>query len=135
MSLPTHIQPLLEAARIARKHAYVPYSRYPVGASILAADGQLYVGCNVENAAYPQSQCAEATAIGNMVSHGQLRIKTILVVIDAATFAAPCGGCRQRISEFADEDTEVYLCNLVGDYQHYRFSDLLPHRFSAKNLA
>ena len=134
MTLPAAILPLFKAALKVRQHAYAPYSNFLVGACILADNDKLYAGANVENSAYPQSQCAEASAIGNMVSDGQKRIKAILVVATHDKFPSPCGGCRQRISEFASASTPVYLCNLEGQYREMTLAELLPHSFSAKDM-
>lgn len=98
---------LMEAAKAAQKNAYCPYSRYPVGAAVLTDSGRIYSGCNVENASFGLSMCAERTAIFKAVSHGEKRIKALCV---AAKSAAPCGACRQVIIEFADKDAEmIYL--------------------------
>jgi cytidine deaminase len=134
MSIPANIQPLFNAALNVRQHAHAPYSSFPVGACIVAEDGKLYVGCNVENASYPQGQCAEATAIGNMVSQGQKSIKALLVVATEDKFPTPCGGCRQRISEFAKANTPIYLCNAQGGFKQLKFGDLLPYQFGSEDL-
>ena len=92
-----HFTRMFEAAKQVRENAHVPYSKFKVGACILTEKNNIIVGCNVENAAYPQSQCAEASAIGNMVSQGYLVIKEVLVVGSGDILCSPCGGCRQRI--------------------------------------
>ncbi|HAY21313.1 MAG TPA: cytidine deaminase [Elusimicrobia bacterium] len=95
---------LVEAAKSAQKKAYCPYSRYPVGAAVLAESGRIYSGCNVENASFGLSICAERTAIFNAVMHGEKKIKAVCV---AAKSATPCGACRQVIVEFAAKDAEM----------------------------
>jgi homotetrameric cytidine deaminase len=100
---------LLDAARAVMAHAHVPYSHFPVGAALRGAAGGVHVGANVENAAYPQGQCAEASAIGAMIAAGETQITAIAVVAQNVELCPPCGGCRQRLSEFAGPDTPVYL--------------------------
>src|SRR5919202_2457338 len=95
---------LLAAASAARANAHVPYSRFPVGAARRAASGRVHAGCNVENAAYPQGQCAEASAIGVMVAAGDRDIVEAAVIGGGEGLCSPCGGCRQRLVEFADHD-------------------------------
>jgi homotetrameric cytidine deaminase len=102
-------QALLDAARAVMANAHVPYSHFPVGAALRGAGGGIHVGANVENAAYPQSQCAEASAIGNMIAAGETRITAVAVVAANLDVCPPCGGCRQRLSEFAGPDTPVYM--------------------------
>ena len=125
---------LLEAARDARKKAYAPYSRFLVGAAILDDQGKLHKGCNVENAAYPQSQCAEATAIGNMISNGSKKILEIVVIGSGNLLCSPCGGCRQRIREFASLDTKIHMCNEQGHMKTSTLEELLPDSFGPENL-
>ena len=106
-----HYEKLFEAAKQVREKAYVPYSKFKVGVAILTNDNTIITGCNVENAAYPQSQCAEASAIGNMLSSGYQIIKEVLVIGSGNLLCSPCGGCRQRIREFASLSTPVHMCN------------------------
>lgn len=122
---------LIQAADEARRHAYVPYSRFPVGAALLTEDGQLYTGCNVENAAYPVSLCAERVALFKAVSEGHRRFRTLAVVTD--TGGAPCGSCRQALSEFAP-DLEVIVADGQGHARTYQLDELLPHSFTAEQL-
>ena len=121
---------LLDAARDAMRHAHVPYSHFPVGAALRGAGGGIHVGTNVENAAYPQSQCAEASAIGAMVAAGETKITAIAVVAQNVDLCPPCGGCRQRLSEFATADTPVYL----GDDTTTTLGELLPLSFGVAEL-
>ncbi len=125
---------LIERASTVRKNAHAPYSGFHVGACIRAESGRLYAGCNVENAAYPQGQCAEASAIGAMVSGGDNKIVEILVMGDGERLCTPCGGCRQRLSEFAGPETPVHVCGPKGLRQTIPLGDLLPYAFIADNL-
>ena len=129
-----HLQDMIERAAAVRGHAHAPYSGFHVGACIRAESGRLYSGCNIENAAYPQGQCAEATAIGAMVSGGDTKIVEILVMGDGARLCTPCGGCRQRMSEFAGPATPVHMCDPEGLRQTIPLGDLLPYAFVADNL-
>ena len=122
---------LLRHAIAAREFAYTPYSGYKVGAALLTTDGKVYKGCNIENASYTPSNCAERTAIFKAISEGDLSFEAIAVVtIDSG---APCGVCRQVIREFAPNLT-VILGDLDGNYQIFKLSDLLPHSFGPENL-
>jgi len=125
---------LIAAALAARANAYAPYSRFAVGAAIRADDGTLHAGANVENAAYPQTQCAEATAIGAMVSAGGRRIAEMVVLAEGEALCTPCGGCRQRIREFADRDTPIHLCGPEGIRRTVTLGELLPLSFGPDNL-
>lgn len=122
---------LIQAARAARENAYCRYSGYAVGAAIVDDKGKLYVGCNVENAAYPLGNCAEASAIAAMVQDGGTRIARIAVAggKNELTACTPCGGCRQRIFEFADDDTIVITMNDAADWQHTAIGEFLPAGF------
>ncbi|OED36255.1 cytidine deaminase [Chromatiales bacterium (ex Bugula neritina AB1)] len=125
---------LIEHARAAMSRAYAPYSNFPVGAAILTDTGNIYSGCNVENAAYPLGNCAEASAISSMIMGGDNSIAAIAVAGFGDELCTPCGGCRQRIREFADEATPV----LIGDNNTIRYTstlgDLLPLSFGPDNL-
>jgi cytidine deaminase len=125
---------MLAAARGAMARAYAPYSNFPVGAALLGANGKIYPGCNVENAAYPQGCCAEASAISAMVADGERRIQAVLVVGQGAALIAPCGGCRQRLNEFATPETPVHLCGPAGLMKTVTMGELLPHGFGPQNL-
>jgi len=122
---------LIEAAKEARENAHAPYSNYFVGAAIVDDQGSVHRGCNVENAAYPEGNCAEANAIGAMVAAGGKKISVIAAVggSDALEFCTPCGGCRQSILEFSDDDTRVILLNEEGKIQNYSIDELLPLAF------
>ena len=122
---------LINAATEARKHAYCKYSGFSVGAAIIDNQGRLHVGCNVENAAYPLGSCAEAGAIAAMVQEGGSRIERIAVVggRDAVAPCTPCGGCRQRIHEFASDNTVILVIDDSGEWQEYSIDELLPASF------
>ena len=126
---------LLAAARAARERAYAPYSRFAVGAALLDEQGRIHAGCNVENAAYPQGQCAEATAIGHLVLAGGRRILAVAVVGVAADPVTPCGGCRQRLREFAADDTPVWVADLATVRARYTLGQLLPASFGPAHLS
>ncbi|MGI2032948.1 cytidine deaminase [Rhizobium panacihumi] len=125
---------LFEAAREAMGHAYAPYSKFPVGAAIRAEDGKVYVGANIENLSFPQGWCAEPTAIGAMVMGGGRRIKEIAVIAEKLALCPPCGGCRQKIAEFASPDTRVYLCDEQGVQKTMTMEELLPFSFKTDIL-
>jgi cytidine deaminase len=125
---------LAAAAKQAREHAHAPYSKFKVGAAILADDGRIYTGCNVENAAYPNGVCAETSAISAMVLGGGKRIREIAVIGSGRNLVTPCGGCRQRIAEFATADTPVHICGPKGPRAHFTIGDLLPESFGMLNL-
>lgn len=124
-------QELIDAALAVRKNAYCPYSGYRVGAALVDDRGQMHIGCNVENAAYTQGNCAEAGAIGAMISAGGKTIVTIAVAggRDAVTACTPCGGCRQRINEFANEQTRIIVSGDDGNWDTYLMAELLPASF------
>jgi cytidine deaminase len=128
------IDALIDAAAAARANSYAPYSRFAVGAAIRAEDGRLYAGANVENAAYPQGQCAEASAIGAMIAAGARRIEAMVLLADGAALGTPCGGCRQRIREFAGPMTKIHLCGLEGVRRTVTVGELLPLSFGPDNL-
>jgi cytidine deaminase len=121
-------------ARNVRENAHVPYSQFKVGAAFLTENDSIISGCNVENAAYPQSQCAEASAIGNLVSNGYTKIKEIVVIGSGDLLCSPCGGCRQRLREFASLDTLIHMCNINGHLKTSTLEELLPDSFGPENL-
>jgi len=120
---------LLRAAEAVMRHAHVPYSRFPVGAALRTAGGRVHVAANVENAAYPQGQCAEASAIGVMVAAGDTEITEVAVVAEKLQICPPCGGCRQRLSEFARPGTRVHLGRSGGPRRTLTIGELLPLGF------
>ena len=128
-------QRLFAAARAAMERAYAPYSKFQVGAAILAENGQIYSGCNVENAAYPVGSCAEAGAIAAMVQGGARQIREIAVIGSGDLLCTPCGGCRQRIREFAAPETKIHVCGPEGLRQTFTRDELLPASFGPENLA
>ena len=127
-------QRLFAAASAAMERAYAPYSKFQVGAAILAANGQIYSGCNVENAAYPVGTCAEAGAIAAMVRDGAQQIREIVVIGRGEKMCTPCGGCRQRIREFATPDTKIHVCGPEGLRRTFTRDELLPESFGPENL-
>ena len=132
---PQLLDALLAAARAARERAYAPYSRFAVGAALLDEQGRIHAGCNIENAAYPQGQCAEATAIGHLVLAGGTRILAAVVVGVAADPVTPCGGCRQRLREFAADDCPVWVADLDTVRARFTLGELLPASFGPSHLA
>ena len=124
----------IAATKEAMNKAYVPYSNYQVGALIVTKNGNTYSGCNVENASYPLGNCAEAAAIASMVLAGEKNIKMIYVMSQNDQGGCPCGGCRQRIREFSDIDTQVILCSPSGVQQRLLLADLLPNSFGPEHL-
>lgn len=125
---------LVTAARAARARAYAPYSRFQVGAALLDEHGRIHAGCNVENAAYPQGQCAEATAIGQLVMAGGTRIVAAAVVGVAASPVTPCGGCRQRLREFAADDCPIWVADMALVVARFTLGGLLPDSFGPDHL-
>ncbi len=120
---------LMRAAEEVMKTAYCPYSHFPVGVALRAPDGGIYVGANVENASYPQGQCAETSAIGALVAAGHTRIAEVAVTAERMDICPPCGGCRQRLAEFASRDTPVHLGRLDGPRETTTIGELLPLAF------
>lgn len=127
------IDALLKAARAARKRAYVPYSRFAVGAALLTASGEVFGGCNVENAAYGQAICAERTAVVSAVAAGHRDFVALAVVTATPGPASPCGACRQVLAEF-NLDMVVILSNLRGDRLQTTARELLPGAFTGQDL-
>ncbi len=130
----TAMDDLLAAARTAMTRAYAPYSNFPVGAAVRTDRGNVYAGCNVENAAYPEGCCAETAAIAAMVAAGERRIVEVLVIGGGAELVTPCGGCRQRLREFAADDVPVHLCNADGRRRRETLGALLPRSFGPAHL-
>jgi cytidine deaminase len=125
---------MLEAARQALKSAYAPYSRHRVGAAVRGASGAVYAGCNVENAAYPEGTCAEAAAIAAMVLAGETRLIEVMVMGETAGLCTPCGGCRQKLREFATADVPVRIAGPEGVRMTLSVDELLPDAFGPENL-
>jgi cytidine deaminase len=125
---------LVAAARRVREHAYAPYSRFAVGAALLDEQGRIHAGANVENAAYPQGLCAEASAIAHLVAAGGRRILAVAVVGEASEPVTPCGGCRQKLREFAAQDVPVLVADASGLRARYTLGDLLPASFGPAHL-
>ena len=122
---------LLQAASDVRLRAHAPYSRFKVGAAIRSPSGRIHAGCNVENAAYPQGTCAEAGAISAMIAAGDTEIAEILVIADCPVPVPPCGGCRQKIAEFAGPEVMVVMWTTSGKTQSMTMAELLPGAFNA----
>lgn len=120
---------LRQAAKDAQAHSYSPYSGFKVGAALLAEDGNTYAGCNVENISYPLGQCAEASAISAMIMGGARQIKSMVILSPTDELCPPCGGCRQKIKEFANQDTQILLVTQDGKTEQYSIADLLPLAF------
>ncbi len=126
--------PLFDVASRARAHAHAPYSGFPVGAAIRSEEGRIFAGCNVENASYPEGTCAETGAIAAMIAAGDRRIAEILILAEGTDPVPPCGGCRQRILEFADPETPVILAGPEGERARLALGGLLPGPFSGSDL-
>ncbi|MEH7384073.1 cytidine deaminase [Bacillus sp. JJ1521] len=127
-------QELINEAKKARELAYVPYSSFKVGAALLTKDGKVYHGCNIENAGYSATNCAERTALFKAVSEGDKEFVSMAVVADTDRPVPPCGVCRQVISELCQPDMKVYLSNLKGDVQETTINELLPGAFTPEDL-
>lgn len=125
---------LYEAAKAAMAKAYVPYSKFPVGAAVRTEDGNIFAGANIEIASYPEGWCAETTALGHYVMGGGGRITEIAVTAERMARITPCGGCRQRLAEFAGPDAKLYLCDETGVVETVRLGDMLPLGFAGDIL-
>lgn len=129
---------LCELALQAMDASYSPYSRFKVGAALLCGSGKVYLGSNIENAAFTPTVCAERVAFFKAVSEGEREFSALAVCGgkegDASGYCSPCGVCRQVMVEFCAPDFKVLLCRADGEYQKYTLEDLLPHSFSAKNI-
>ncbi len=128
------LEKMIAAARDIRERAYAPYSNFRVGAVVRTPEGDLFAGCNVENSAYPQGNCAEASAVAAMVAAGQRRIAEVVVIGAGDQLCTPCGGCRQRLREFAADDTPVHVCGTEGLRRTFTLGELLPFAFGPENL-
>jgi cytidine deaminase len=125
---------LFAAAKAAQANAYAPYSRFKVGAALRTPSGAIFSGCNVENASYPEGGCAETAAIAAMACAGERRITEILVIGDGEALCTPCGGCRQRIREFADPSTTIHIAGAKGVRAKFTLGELLPESFGPDHL-
>lgn len=126
---------LIDAARRVRENAHAPYSNFKVGAAVRTAAGTVHSGCNVENVAFPEGTCAEAGAIAAMVAAGQTQITEVAVIADSPEPVPPCGGCRQKLAEFAAHDVVVTLATTRGMVLTTTVGDLLPGAFGTEHMA
>ncbi|MGB3390303.1 MAG: cytidine deaminase [Pseudaminobacter sp.] len=122
------------AAKAAMEKAYAPYSKFPVGAALRTEDGRVFSGCNIENASYPEGWCAETTALGHYIMGGGGPITEIAVVAERMARITPCGGCRQRLAEFAGPDTRLFLCDETGVVDTVTMAEMLPLGFTGRIL-
>lgn len=125
---------LREQARIAQRSAYAPYSKYQVGCALETTDGTVFTGCNIENASYGATLCAERVAIFKAVSEGHRQFCRIVICTDSSTPAAPCGLCRQVMAEFFGPELEIILCGANETERRYTFAELLPHPFNQSSF-
>ncbi|MDW3224807.1 MAG: cytidine deaminase [Paracoccaceae bacterium] len=126
---------LREAATAVRENAHAPYSKFKVGAAVRAVSGKVYVGCNVENVAYPEGTCAEAGAVAAMVAAGDTVLSEVYVIAGSPMPVTPCGGCRQKLAEFGAGDVRVTMATTSGVEQVTTISELLPGKFSSSHMA
>lgn len=129
-----NMQRLIEEAIVAKEFAYAPYSNFRVGAALLAKSGKIYRGCNIENASFGATNCAERTAVYKAVSEGEKEFEAIVITGDNGDYLPPCGICRQVLSEFAGDSLKVILANSAEDYHVTTLGELLPGAFQAQNL-
>ena len=127
------MEELIRAAMVARNNAYAPYSNFKVGAAVLAKNGKIYTGCNIENASYGLCNCAERTAIYKAISEGEIELIAMAITADTNEPVAPCGACRQVMAEFGI--TKVMMCNLHGKQYMATLEELLPYSFGKKHLS
>lgn len=125
---------LLNAARAVRDNAHAPYSGFKVGAALRAGSGRVYTGCNVENASYPEGTCAETGALAALVAAGETEVTEVAIIADSPEPITPCGGCRQRLSEFATGDVPVIMANLGESTETKTLAALLPGAFSSQTF-
>jgi len=125
---------LIQEAKKAMKMAYVPYSHFPVGAALLTKSGKVYRGCNIENAGYSLTNCAERTAFFKAISEGEKDFEMLAVIANTDRPVPPCGACRQVMAEFCSKDMKVILTNLNGDQTETTVEELLPGAFTAEDL-
>ena len=120
---------LFNAAKAVLNNSYSPYSNYQVACALRTQSGEIFAGCNVENAAYSATLCAESSALGALISNGHRLITEVLILVDDAKIASPCGSCRQRLFELSNADTVVHMCTVEHLYQSARIAELLPLAF------
>lgn len=125
---------LIDEAKKIRERAYTPYSKFPVGAALLTEDGTLFTGCNIENAAYPVTCCAERVAIFKAISEGYFKFSKLAVVADTTRPVPPCGSCRQVMSEFFGSDVTIFTTNLQGEKKTFTMEEILPFSFASSDL-
>lgn len=125
---------LFEAARAAMANSYSPYSTFPVGAALRTTDGRIFAGCNIEVVSYPEGWCAETTALSHLIMAGGGEISEIAVIAEKMDRITPCGGCRQRLAEFAGPDTKLHLCDQSGVVETTTLGALLPQGFDTEVL-
>ena len=129
-----NVEALFAAAREAYDCAYAPYSKFPVGAAVMTPEGDIFSGANVENAAYPQGWCAETSALAAMVRAGRRRVAEVCVIGGGAGLCTPCGGCRQKLREFAAPDARIHVAGPDGVRATFTLQQLLPESFGPDNL-
>ena len=127
-------QDMLKAAKNTIQHAYAPYSKFSVAACVRTKDNTLFTGCNVENASFPLTICAEVNAIGAMIASGHRLITEALILTPTKKVCPPCGACRQCLLEFSALDLPIHLITVDGNYQCYKLAELLPHSFGPNDL-
>jgi cytidine deaminase len=125
---------LIDAAKQAREQAYAPYSNFKVGVAVRGQSGRIYAGCNVENAAYPQGWCAEASALAMMILAGERELAEVAVLADGPDLVTPCGGCRQKLREFGRPELPIHLCTSAGLQRSISLGELLPLAFGPAHL-
>ncbi|WP_371376439.1 cytidine deaminase [Thalassotalea aquiviva] len=125
---------LIAAAKAAFKNAYAPYSNFHVGAAALAKSGKIFNGCNMENASYGLTNCAERNCLGQAIVTGEREFETLIIYTEQEQLTPPCGACRQVIAEFLEQDAYVSVYNHLGDEVSWQVKDILPNAFTPKNL-
>ena len=125
---------LIDAAKAAREHAYAPYSHFRVGAALLTKNGQIYTGCNIENASFSATNCAERTAFFKAVSNGETAFEAIAIISDSSDYVAPCGVCRQVMIEFCKPEFVIIMCKADGMYEQATLAELMPASFNPSSL-
>jgi len=128
------METLFEEAKKAREHAYAPYSKFSVGAALITKNGKIYRGCNIENASFGLTNCAERTAIFKAISEGERDFQALLVVADTKDPVSPCGACRQVLAEFCPPTMPVYLANVNGNIEQTTVEQLLPSSFKSEDM-